>query len=186
MCKAMTYYPLDLFFTREPGSLLSMAILWATREEGEAPTEASHVGAIVTTGELQEVECIEALRRVKVHGLWDRYHGRGSELTIYRPVNLSARQQVRILDRLHSRVGQRYGYAKLLLHLLRKLTGDPDWLRLSFLDRWPICSYLTAVEFEREGLTFGVEGRMATPDDMLDFCQAHPDKYRLVRPWAEI
>jgi len=29
-------------------------------------------------------------------------------------------------------------------------------------------------------LDFGVRDRYATPDDEMDFCQGHPDKYRMV------
>lgn len=180
------YQPLDLFFTRKPSSWLSRAILWATQEDGEEKSEASHVGAILTSGTLDQVVAIEALRKVRIHRLWNHYAGSGNHMTVYRPLNIGTIQRDRILERLRQREGQTYGYTKILWHLLRKLSGDPDWLKMSLVDRWPICSYLIAVEFEREGLSFGVEGRRATPDDQHDFVRDNPDKYQLIRPWARV
>ena len=181
----MPYQPMDLFFTRS-GSWLSEVIRWATREKGEAKTEASHVGAIITPGFLSNVECVEALTKVERHPLWEKYGGSGQWMTIYRAVNISAPVKRRMARRLRAKVGETYGYGKILLHLLRKLTGDPRWLDLSLLDRYPICSYLVATEFDREGFSFGIDGRKATPDDMLDFCEANPDKWKCVRPWASV
>lgn len=178
------FQPLDLFFSRN-SSWLSNAIRWATREPGEPKSEASHVGAIVTRGPLQEVLCIEALRKVRLHSFWKKYHGRG-KVTIYRARNIGPQDRAFIVEGLHDRVGQSYGYAKIGLHLLHKLTGRRRWLRLSLLDRWPICSYLMAIEFGRRGYHFGIDGRKATPDDMLDFCQANPDKWECVQPWAKV
>ena len=180
----MTYQPLDLFFSRN-ASWLSKAIRWAEREPGEPRSEASHVGAIVTGGPLMEVECIEALKKVRRHGFWKKYRGRG-KVTIYRARNIGPQDRAFILEALEDHVGESYGYLKIGLHLLRKLTGGRDWLRLSVLDRYPICSYLAATAFETRGFTFGVKGKRATPDDMLDFCQAEPDKWACVRPWAKV
>jgi len=179
------YQPLDLFFTRS-GSWLSRGILWATRDDGEPKTEASHVGGIVTAGYLNRVVCVEALRRVERHRLWGKYGGSGQWMTIYRPLNIRDIDQDRIREDVEGHVGDRYGYAKIGLHLLRKLTGDPSWLRFSLLDDFPICSYLWATAFERWGYDFGIKGRRATPDDMLDYCQAHPKRWKCVRPWATL
>jgi len=180
----MTYQPLDLFFTRN-ASWLSKAIRWAEQEKGEAKSEASHVGAIVTEGYLEYVYCIEALKKVRRHSFWKKYHGKG-KVTIYRARNIGPEDRAAILKALHGHVGETYGYLKICLHLLRKLTGGRDWLKLCTLDRYPICSYLVATAFEARGLTFRVKGKRATPDDMLDFCQSNPDKWECVRPWAAV
>jgi hypothetical protein len=180
----MVYQPLDIFFTRNP-TFLSRVIRWAEREPGEAKSEASHVGAIVSNGPLKKVYCIEALKKVRYHSLWSRYRGRGT-MTVYRPKNIEPDDVEEILWGLRRHVGDSYGYLKIGLHFLRKLTGNRNWLKLSVLDRYPICSYLVATEFEAQGYDFGVKGRLATPDDMLDFCQANPDKWQCVRPWAEV
>ena len=180
-----TFQPLDHVFTAS-GTWLSRAILWAERDKGEPKSEASHVAVITTEGLLKDVYCIEALHKVRHHRLWDKYGGSGQRMTIYRPLNIGRIERDRILTRLLKREGQRYGYSKLALHLMYKLTGDRRWIELAFIDQWPICSYLLAVEMEREGYNYGVEGRTADPDVMLDFCQAHPDKYECLRPWAPV
>ena len=181
----MRLQPLDLFFTRSP-SWLSRAIRWAEREPGEEKSLTSHVGVIVTHGDLPQVECIEALRKVRRHRLWKKYGRSRTELVVYRPMNIKPLHQSLILNGIKRRVGQKYGYGKIGLHLLAKLTGRREWKRLSFLDRFPICSYLVAMEFGRWGYHFGVSDRKADPDDILDFCQGHPDKWTKVRPWGTL
>ena len=70
--------------------------------------------------------------------------------------------------------------------LMAKLTGQKWWMDLNVIKRLPYCSYLWATWFERYGYDFGVKAKRATPDDMLDFCQANPDKWKCIRPWAEV
>lgn len=177
--------PLDVFYTRKP-TWMSRAIRWAEQEKGEEKSLTSHVGAIVTAGTIRRVKCIEALSRVRRHSLWKQYAFDGTEMTIFRPRNISYRHKDKILDGLRRRVGQRYGYSKIGLHLLVKLTGKRKWLNLTFLDRFPICSYALAIEFGRLGYHFGVSDRKADPDDMLDFSMANPDKWECVRPWGQL
>ncbi|MCK5316340.1 MAG: hypothetical protein KAJ55_00420 [Anaerolineales bacterium] len=180
----MNYQPLDLFFTRNP-TWLSRAIRWAEREKGEAKSEASHVGGIVTEGPIEYVLCIEALRKVKRHSLYKRYKGKG-QMTIYRPLNIPWIDRQDILDGVSSQVGDKYGYLKIGTNLLVKLTGWKKWADLNVLDRFPICSYLYSIWFEKSGYRFGIDGKRATPDDMLDFCQANPDKWECVKPWGKV
>lgn len=177
--------PLDVFFTQS-GTWMSKAIRWAEREPGEAKSTASHVGAIVTAGTIRQVVCVEALHKVRRHKLSKKYGGKSGKVCIWRPRNVREIDQVRILEGLEKRVGQRYGYAKIGLHLARKVTGRRKWLNFSFLDSFPICSYLVAIEFERRGYDFGVKARKANPDDMLDFMMMNPDKWECVRPWATV
>lgn len=177
--------PLDLFFSRT-GTWLSRAILWATQEKHEGPSEASHVGCIVTPGIIRRVQAVEALRRVERHSLWDQYAGSKHELNIFRPLNIRLPHMALIVHDLERQVGRKYGYGKLVLHLFRKITRDPRWLRFSSLDQYPICSYLVARSFEKYGYDFGVPYSMATPDDMHDFCLANPEKYQELWPWRKL
>lgn len=167
----------DVFVSRGP-SLMARGIQWATRERGESPTHASHAGVIVSSGPWRDVYSIEALERVVFHRWGDKY-ARGHWVEVYRPRNLTDDQRATILHYLHGRVGDRYGYAKIGLHLLRKLTGW-EWPLRHPVDRWPICSYLVARAFREAGLDFGVHEGMATPDDIHDFCARRADLYERV------
>lgn len=174
----MMLLPCDVFVTRGKG-VFARGIRWATRDRGETATEVNHVGAIVEAGDWSEVRCIEALETVQLHSIAEKYDANGHGVAVYRPANLTVDQQSTILTYLHNHVGNSYGYGKIALHLLRKVTGRQFWLHHQ-TDRWPICSYLIARAWKEAGLDFGCDERLATPDDVHDFCRANPDKYSLV------
>lgn len=174
--------PLDLFLTSSD-TWPSKIVRWATQSEGEPETMASHVGVFTSVRSLELAEGIEALWRVTEHGVWEaRRRTKAEHLAIFRPVNLTDFQKRVILTELRSHIGEKYGWWKPLFHLAAKLTGKSWFTRFFFIDDRPICSYLVAIAFEAAGLTFGVEGRTATPDDIWDFVLSNPDKYRCVRP----
>jgi hypothetical protein len=84
-------------------------------------------------------------------------------------------------------VGRRYGYLKMLAHLL-------DWLflgvylfrRIASMDRYPICSWVVAHAYGKTGRHFGVAPGAASPDDIWDYVVAHPQEYRCVRALAPL
>jgi hypothetical protein len=170
--------PCDVFVTRGP-SLLAKGIRWATRDDRERPTQVNHVGAIVEAGPWQSVNCIEALERVEHHGFAEKYFQSGHWAAVYRPLNISDDAQGKILAYLHNQRGRKYGYGKIALHLLRKLTGWDFWLSHQ-TERYPICSYLVANAWKQAGLDFGCDERLATPDDIHDFMLTNPDKYQFI------
>lgn len=176
--KSAFLLPCDVFVTRGT-SFLAKGIRWATRDKRERPTQVNHVGAIVEAGPWQDVRCIEALERVEHHSFADKYFQSGHWAAVYRPTNLTDEQQGAILAYLHDHVGNQYGYGKIGMHLLRKLTGWDFWLKRQ-TDRWPICSYLVAKAWKQAGLDFGCDERLATPDDIHDFMIANPEKYQFV------
>ena len=57
-------------------------------------------------------------------------------------------------------------------YVFRRLAGD----------RYPICSWLVAHSFKKARLFFGVEADEAQPDDIWDFAQQNPGRYREFRP----
>jgi len=137
---------------------------------------------VSTPGGLETAHGIEALRNVTEHGIWEaRRRTRAERLAIYRPLNLTEAERQLIVAEARAHVGEKYGWWKLLFHLLAKLTGKVWFKRLLFLDDYPICSYLVGTAFQKAGLTFGVEGRSADPDDIWDFVTTNPEKYFRVR-----
>jgi hypothetical protein len=176
----MILEPCDTFFTRSK-TWLGWLIRACTRAPGEARTWAQHVGMIVEAGEGLDAIAVEALTTVERHPLRDEYGDGKTELAIYRPLNLTQEEKALILKRAESYVGRRYGYLKIGLHFLDWCCGGIVlFRRLGTVDRFPICSYLVAHCFQAAGKTFGIKADAASPDDMLDFTQANPDKYQRV------
>jgi hypothetical protein len=173
----ITFRPSDVFFTRGE-TFISKAIRVCTRSKGEPRTQVNHVGAFVTTGNIGEAEVIEALSTVKRHTLLDQYWVTDDSIAVFRPIGLMEAQCKVIVSKLNQYEGMKYGYSKLVTHLLDwALNGRYVFRRLTNSDRYPICSWVVAQAFSHASLNFGVKPGAATPDDIWDFCMANPDKY---------
>ena len=171
----------DIFFTRGTG-ILSRLIRFFTRGIGESRTKVNHVGVVVEAGSIEKAVVIEALSRVRRHRLVGQYGGTSHEVAVYRPMNVSQDEVNVIVAAAEYYESRRYGYFNLILHVL-------DWLLLGAYvfrrlagDRYPICSWLVAHSFKKARLFFGVEAGEAQPDDIWDFAQQNPGRYREVRP----
>ena len=175
--------PADIFLTRGK-SLLSRAIRLFTRVIGEIRTKVNHVGVIVTEGNLRTAIVVEALTKVKRHKLWDRYGPpTRNKVAIYRATNLSEDEINTITNAADCYVGRTYGYLKILAQLADwLLQGAYVFRRLARMDKYPICSWLAAHSFSKAGKHFGVPPGTASPDDIWDFIQFHPDIYTEVYP----
>lgn len=173
----------DIFLTRGK-SLLSRAIRLFTRVIGESRTKVNHVGVIVTESDLHTAIAVEALTKVKRHKLWDRYGPPSrNEVAIYRATHLSEDEIETITNAAESYVACKYGYLKILAHLADwLLQGAYVFRHLARMDKYPICSWLVAHSFARAGKHFGVPPGAASPDDIWDFIQCHPDIYTEVYP----
>jgi hypothetical protein len=178
--------PGDLMLTRSRG-LVGWAIATFTRHVGESRTKATHTGVVVAGGPMEGAVIVEALSKVKRHGLWERYAGGRSEVAIFRPLNLAEDQIARVVAKAESYVGRRYGYLKILAHWADwVLQGAYVFRRLTREDRYPICSWVVAHAFAAAGKHFGVEPGAATPDDIWDFVTTHWDAYEEVLPLAPL
>lgn len=171
----------DIFLTRGVG-LLSKIIRFCTRHIGESRTKVNHVGLVVAGGTVADSVVVEALASVYRHRLVDEYGDGKTHVAVYRPLNLSADEIHRIVRKAESYVGRRYGYLKLLLHLLDwLLQGAYVFRRLGRMDRFPICSWLVAHAYAAAGKSFGVAPGAASPDDIWDFAVTNTEKYQVVR-----
>jgi len=177
--------PGDIVFTKGSG-VLSRLIRFFSRRIGEDRTRVNHVAIVVETGTAQNVHIVEALKHVQRNLLW-RYANDDNEVAIYRARNLTVLQANDIARVAESYVGKTYGYLKLVTHLLDwALQGAYVFRRLTRSDRYPICSWVVAHAYGSAGLDFGVDADSASPDDMWDFVQANPDKYRWVMPLGRL
>ncbi len=175
--------PGDIFLTRGLG-LFSRLIRFFTRGIGERRTQVNHVGLVVEPGPPPEAIGIEALSRVRRHPLKRRYgRGKRQEIAVYRPLNLSEEEVALIVATAEKYVGRRYGYVKIVTHLLDwLLLGAYAFRRLARMDDYPICSWLVAHSFGKAEKTFGVPAGAASPDDIWDFVTAEEEKYRMIHP----
>lgn len=179
--------PGDVFLTYGAG-FFSKLIRFFTRTIGESRTQVNHTGIVVTEGDLEDCLIVETLLRVRKHKLWKRYGPFSHDkVAVYRPINLTPAETDTIVAKALEQVGKKYGIFTAIGHLL-------DWLLLgAYVFRkitqnrdYPICSWLVAYAFAKAGKTFDVQPGAAQPDDIWDFIQKNPEKYRLIHPLEQI
>ena len=175
--------PGDVVLTRG-NAWISRAIRFMERTWGESKSRVNHVGIIVEGGPLTRCVLVEALSRVRRHRLWITYAYTGTEVAIYRPINLTRDEVERVVSEAEKYVGRQYGYLKIAAHAIDRLLGGVYLARrLANLDRYPICSWVVAQAFHKgAGKDFGCPPGQAQPDDIDDFIQANPDKYMEIIP----
>ena len=177
----------DVFFTKGRG-LISRAIRFFTRNLGERRTKVNHVGIIVSDNEVKSAIVIEALKFVMRHKLWGRYGPPcEDQVAIFRPVNLSNEEIEAIVKTAENYVGKKYGYDKIIMHLLDWcLMGIYVFRRLTRTDNYPICSWVVAHAFKKAKKYFGVAAGAASPDDIWDFIIENPDKYTCIHALGQL
>ena len=161
---------------------LSKAIRRLTQDKGELITQVNHAGIIVSPAySLEKAVIVEALLKVRRHIIHHNYGKGHSEIAVFRPVTCTSKEIYTIINKAESYVGNKYGFLKLILHLLDWCIGGRYFFRrIGKMDRFPICSYLVAKSFSEAGKDFGVPDRSASPDDIWDFC-VNSKHYREVR-----
>ena len=179
--------PGDIFFTRGSG-LISRAIRLCTRAIGESRTQVNHVGLIVRGGPVAEAWAVEALSRVRQHGLYDRYGPPCTDqVAVYRPVTATPEQIDAITRSAIEYTGRAYGILKIAAHFV-------DWLlcgayaarRLTSSDNYPICSWVVAHAYAAAGISLGAAPGAATPDDIWDHVTARPGEFLCVLPLGRL
>ncbi|MBN2424521.1 MAG: hypothetical protein JXB44_05820 [Calditrichaceae bacterium] len=183
----MELEPTDIYLSKG-SSFIAKAIRFFSTTIGESCTQVNHVGVIVTKGDLQTCVVVEALHKVTRHTLWSEYGPDHNDLVaIYRPLNLTDEEEEIIVNEANEQVGKKYGYLKIVTHLLDWfLLGAYVFRRLTQDGRYPICSWLVAHAFSKAGKHFGVDPGSAQPDDIWDFVNGNPDKYEQIYPLKRI
>jgi hypothetical protein len=168
----------DIVLTRSE-TFVGKAIRFLTRRIGEPRSKVNHVGIMVSPALI-----VEALRTVERRPLAAAYGPPASQsIAVYRPLNLTGEEVVRVLLKANEYVGRKYGYLKIAAHALDwVLQGAYVFRRIAGMDRYPICSWVVAKAYAAAGKDFGVAAGAATPDDIWDFVTSHPDKYECVWP----
>lgn len=177
----------DIFLTYGE-SFLSAGIRFFTRGVGEKRTKVNHVGIIVTEGTVANCRIVESISRAREIPLLEAYGPpKNDKVAIYRAINMSPEEIQRVVASARRQVGKRYGYFKVLTHLLDWcLLGAYVFRRLARDGNYPICSWLVAHAFEEAGKDFGVTPGAASPDDIWDFVSANHDKYTCIQPLTRL
>ena len=162
---------------------MSGAIRFFTRRIGEAPTRVNHAGMILHGGGLRAAWIVEALRTVVCRSLLKAYANRKNDVAVYRCRGLDGRQRQALAEAARVYIGRRYGYVKIVAHALDwVLQGAYVFRRFTGMDRYPICSWLVAQAYSKQGLNFGVAPGAASPDDLWDFVTKRTDLYECIIP----
>lgn len=178
---ALILDPCDIFLTKGT-SFVSKAIRFFTRSFGEKRTQANHVGIIVETGTVHSAIAVEALSKVRVHAMRRYGAKKTTGVAVFRPINLTEEEKATIVAKAKTYVDRRYGYGKIIAHLLDwGLKGAYVFRRFTDNEKYPICSWLVAHAYAAADKDFGVEAGAANPDDVWDFVTTNPDKYIQVR-----
>jgi hypothetical protein len=122
---------------------------------------------------------------------------------VFRPIPYLAPAELERFERRAATfVGAKYGWWKLLVQLTDRLLfgGRKIVTAALYRDDRPICSYLAAMVYayaENQSramarfahtndvsrvFTFGMPPQAADPDEMMDYCLAHPDEWEEVKP----
>jgi len=113
----------DIFLTKG-NAIISRLIRFFTRGIGEKRTKVNHVGLIVSPGDLHTALVVEAIRFVTRRTLWAGYGPPKTDcVAVFRANNLSDEDIRTITARAQSMVGAKYGWPKIIAHLL-------DWCLL--------------------------------------------------------
>jgi len=125
------------------------------------------------------------LWRVEIHEVGPRVEGyveRGGTVEVWRARGLRDCDRVDVAHRLQKYRGRRYGWWKIGVHALERAFGGRFvFRRLLRWDRYPICSWVAAFAFEPlRHHFFGVDPRLAQPDDIHDCVLAEPERFERV------
>jgi hypothetical protein len=163
--------PGDIILVRGRGAL-SEGILRATNGS------VSHAALLIGTG--PEI-CIEALERVKTNPLIVTL-GNCEHAYVMTNPSLTDEQRGAIVYAALTFSGEDYNYLDLGLQALDALSHSNFFthhLAHSFLDRWPICSYLASKAYERAiNWQWGKPSDSITPQDLFLAGQAPPWELR--------
>lgn len=171
----------DTFFTRSRGWLGRIIRHAETEIDPDDKAWANHTGVVVESGWVGGEAQPQA---IVVEALWHVRRGalrlNGTEVRIFRPIPAYDEAELgRFIAAAEKRVGQDYGWWKLLLIYGKRLTGYP-FEKLFFVKNKPICS-ISAGEVNEEARRrsetwpgFGRPPMEGTPDSMMDFARENP------------
>jgi len=196
------------FFTRS-NTLLGKLVRFGETDKDEAKgsTWANHTGIIFEDGWIGSTLAGDQSPATVIEALWKTRKGplklNGTQVRVFRPIPAyDADELARFRAEAETYVGATYGYWKLGVQLADKvLFGGRKILTTGlYIKSRPICSFLAGYANHvaqsnkrvakrvlagfRNGeamYSFGMPPQAADPDEMLDFCLAHPTLWEEVK-----
>ena len=167
----------DIILVRS-NTLIGKLIRFFSQPIGKKPAKVNHVALMRYNGTV-----IEALDRVRVTDLSDKI---GQDVAVYRVKSLTPVQREIVSTEAIAHLGQKYGYLKIVAHLLDWcLFGAYFFRRIARMPNYPICSWLVADAYKEVQWDFGVPMAAAEPDDIWVHIQNHPQDYECIRPLSK-
>lgn len=137
----------------------------------------SHVGLILTD---DPPLVLEALSRVMTRPLHVSIE-KAQAAYLLKPINLTWKDRVGIVECACTMSAESYGYGKILLQLFDAVARTTWFTKYLTFTTMPICSWAVARAYGSKHLHFGVPDNSATPSDIYRFATAHPTLYSITR-----
>lgn len=163
-----------------PGGYAMPHILtrWVSRSHDERPTYAVHTAQFLGARRVIEMDMV-----VKKRTTSELLQIRKS-FEVWRCNSLTLSQRKDISRKSLEYLGRKFGWSKLITHLLDGVVNKVVhrqvyfFRRLNHDQRYPICSWITAFSYDRAlHYQFGVPPECADPDQIHDWVRSHPDEW---------
>ena len=178
-----------LLFAGKKGDLYTRLGGWVMRGTGEGPTYALHTAQFLDCRRVLEmdfvgrVKTIDDILKQRVDlNTWQR-----SGFEVWRCRTLSDKQREALTDQALNYVNVRFGWVKMVAHLLDGLLHKVSHRELFVFRQLdpdgssPVCSGITAFVYDKAlHYRFGVEPECADPDHIHDWLVAHPGEWQRV------
>ena len=169
----MIIAPGDILAIRGPAGFPSDEICRLT--SGNSTRPVSHIGVIIGCNPNIVIEALTRVRTRPLHLSIDESRA----AYVLHALTLSDVQRTIIVEKACSFTAEGYGYADIVWQGLDAELRTHWWTEHFATDHPPICSLIGEASYEAVGLTFGVQSRDATPQNLLNYAEAWPSKYLL-------
>jgi len=169
-----TPLPGDIIFCKS-SSVLGWLIRWAERRRNEPKSYANH-----TAGIGSDKNVVEAVSRVASTD-WLAWTKKHKHFEVWRYKSFTPSQRIAVARAAEIYLDRKYGWWKLFIHLgdsiISKVTGKDAFFfrRVLHVKKYPICSWVWAWAYYRQGVFFGTDPAYADPDGQHDHVQASDD-----------
>ena len=153
---------------------------WATQSHDERPTYAVHTAQFLGARRVIELQRDGVVKKRST----EEFLRMRSAFEVWRCSLLTLSQRQAVTRKSLEYLGRKFGWSKLVTHLLdglvNKITHKEVFFfrRLNHDQRYPICSWITAFSYDRAlHYRFGVSPECADPDQIYDWVSSRPHEW---------
>lgn len=107
-------------------------------------------------------------------------------MVVYEPIILEERREV-LAAKAKDYLGRKYGWLDLMAHFCDFwLNGAYVFRRLCRMSRYGVCSWFVGHCYKHINISFGKPIDQLQPDDIDDFCLAHPMLFKCKLNFKEV